>query len=120
MFSDLQCTIFFKKVGVYMAWDFTVDSDIQLELAKFLNTKADDLDTQINNLYTQIGPSNLGTHWVGEDYNAFNTGCDGYKEALKDMTDSIRMYATHLEKVADKTDTLSNDLIAISQKMTSK
>ena len=34
------------------------------------------------------------------------------------MTDSIRMYATHLEKVAEKTDTLSADLIAITQKMT--
>ena len=101
-----------------MAWDFTVDSDIQLELAKFLKEKADDLDTEIANLYTQIGPSNLGTHWVGADYNAFHTGCDGYKEALKDMTDSIRMYATHLEKVAEKTDTLSADLIAITQKMT--
>ena len=119
MFSDLQCTIFFKKVGVYMAWDFTVDSTIQLDLAKFLKEKADDLDVEIANLYTQIGPSNLGTHWVGDDYNAFHTGCDGYKGALKDMTDSIRMYATHLEKVADKTDTLSTDLIAIAQKMTS-
>ena len=54
MFSDLQCTIFFKKVGVYMAWDFTVDSTIQLDLAKYLKEKADDLDTEIANLYTQI------------------------------------------------------------------
>ena len=61
-----------------MAWDFTIDSDIQLELAKYLNDKADSLDERFNSLYAQIGPGNLGTHWVGEDYNAFNTGCDGY------------------------------------------
>ena len=45
-FGDLQCTIFFKKDGVYMAWDFTVDSDIQLDMAKYLKEKADELDTQ--------------------------------------------------------------------------
>ena len=70
-----------------MAWDFTVDSDIQLDMAKMLKNKADELDTQFANLYTQIGPSNLGTHWVGSDYDAFNVGCEGYKQALDDMTD---------------------------------
>ena len=29
-----------------MAWDFTVDSDIQLDMAKVLKNKADELDTQ--------------------------------------------------------------------------
>ena len=110
--------LFFKKVGVDMAWDFTIDSDIQLDLAKYLKEKADDLDERFENLYLQIGPSNLGTHWVGEDYNAFNTGCDGYKVALKDMTDTLRMYATHFEKVAEGTDEFSSACISIIQNMT--
>ena len=103
-----------------MAWDFTVDSDIQLDMAKYLKEKADELDTQFANLYTQIGPSNLGTHWVGSDYDAFNVGCEGYKQALDDMTDSVRMYASHFEKVADGTDLLSSLCISIVQNMTTR
>ena len=103
-----------------MAWDFTVDSDIQLEMAKYLKGKADELDTQFANLYTQIGPSNLGTHWVGSDYDAFNVGCEGYKQALADMTDSVRMYASHFEKVAEGTDLLSSLCISIVQNMTTR
>jgi uncharacterized protein YukE len=103
-----------------MAWDFTVDSDIQLDMAKMLKNKADELDTQFANLYTQIGPSNLGTHWVGSDYDAFNVGCEGYKQALQDMTDSIRMYADHFESVAEGTDALSSMCISIVQNMTTR
>ena len=103
-----------------MAWDFTVDSDIQLDMAKVLKNKADELDTQFANLYTQIGPSNLGTHWVGSDYDAFNVGCEGYKQALQDMTDSIRMYADHFESVAEGTDALSSMCISIVQNMTTR
>ena len=103
-----------------MAWDFTVDSDIQLDMAKYLKEKADELDTQFANLYTQIGPSNLGTHWVGSDYDAFNVGCEGYKQALDDMTDSVRMYASHFEKVAEGTDLLSSLCISIVQNMTTR
>ena len=103
-----------------MAWDFTVDSDIQLDMAKYLKEKADELDTQFANLYTQIGPSNLGAHWVGSDYDAFNVGCEGYKQALDDMTDSVRMYASHFEKVAEGTDLLSSLCISIVQNMTTR
>ena len=103
-----------------MAWDFTVDSDIQLDMAKMLKNKADELDTQFANLYTQIGPSNLGTHWVGSDYDAFNVGCEGYNQALQDMTDSIRMYADHFESVAEGTDALSSMCISIVQNMTTR
>ena len=103
-----------------MAWDFTVDSDIQLDMAKMLKNKADELDTEFANLYTQIGPSNLGTHWVGSDYDAFNVGCEGYKQALQDMTDSIRMYADHFESVAEGTDALSSMCISIVQNMTTR
>ena len=103
-----------------MAWDFTVDSDIQISMAKYLEGKADELDTQFENLYTQIGPSNLGTHWVGSDYDAFNVGCEGYKQALSDMTDSVRMYAGHFRSVADGTDKLSSMCISIVQNMTAR
>ena len=101
-----------------MAWDFTVDSDIQLDMASILKGKADELDQQFANLYSQIG--SLGQHWVGSDYDAFNTGCSGYKQALADLTDSVRMYATHFEKVAEGTDYLSADCIAIVQNMTTR
>lgn len=103
-----------------MAWDFTVDSDIQLDMAKYLKEKADELDTQFANLYTQIGPSNLGIHWVGSDYDAFNVGCEGYRQALGDMTDSVRMYASHFEKVAEGTDLLSSLCISTIQHMTTR
>ena len=103
-----------------MAWDFTVDSDIQLDMAKVLKNKSEELDTQFANLYTQIAPSNLGTPWVGSDYDAFNVGCEGYKQALQDMTDSIRMYADHFESVAEGTDALSSMCISIVQNMTTR
>ena len=103
-----------------MSWDFTVDSDIQLDMAQLLYDKADELDTQFANLYTQIGPSNLGMHWVGSDYDAFNVGCEGYKQALQDMTDSIRMYAAHFEQVAEGTDYLSTACIDIVTNMTTR
>ena len=77
-----------------MAWDFTVDSDIQLDMAKYLKEKADELDTQFANLYTQIGPSNLGAHWVGSDYDAFNVGCEGYKQALDDEHEDLEKTLT--------------------------
>ena len=103
-----------------MAWDFTTDSEIQLDMAKYLKDKVDELDTKFADLFTQIGPGNLGQHWVGTDYDSFNTGCEGYKVALQDMTDTVRMYATHFEKVADGTDTLATECINIIKEMTTR
>ena len=103
-----------------MAWDFTTDSEIQLDMAKYLKDKADELDTKFADLFTQIGSGNLGQYWVGPDYDSFNTGCEGYKTALQDMTDTVRMYATHFEKVAEGTDTLASDCINIIKNMTTR
>ncbi len=101
-----------------MAWDFTADSDIQRSMAQKIKEKSESLDGEFANLYGEIG--NLGTHWVGEDYNLFSSGCDGYKTALADMTTSMKMYAGHFEKIATGTDELATTLIGIVQNMTTR
>lgn len=97
-------------------WDFTVDSEIQTELANNLKGKADAFDAQVKNMYGKI--DSLGQHWVGEDYDSFKNGTEGYSGALQDLSDGIRMYANHFDKVAEGTETLSKELITIIENMT--
>lgn len=101
-----------------MAWDFTADSDIQRSMAQTIKEKSESLDGEFSKLYGEIG--NLGTHWVGEDYDLFSSGCDGYKTALGDLTTSMDMYAGHFEKIATGTDELATTLIAIVENMTTR
>ena len=99
-------------------WDFTADSDIQKELADKLYVAADNFDDRVSQMYTQI--DNMGTQqaWVGEDYDLFKLGCEGYKGAISDLGDSFRMYAKHFEKISSGTENLANELINIVNNMT--
>lgn len=99
-----------------MAWDFTADSEKQTEIAKKISDAADKFDEKVDAMYSQIG--NMGTYWVGEDYNAYKEGTEGYRNALSDLSDSLRMYSKHFEKVATGTDELSTELISIINDMT--
>lgn len=112
--------LFIQKDGVGMAgnWDFTADSDIQTELSSKLNEAADKYDAKVEAMYKEIESLGSNSYWVGEDYDAFKTGTEGYKTALKNLSDGIRMYGAHFETMATGTDTLASELIAIIQNMT--
>ena len=97
-------------------WDFTVDSEIQAELSQHLKEKADAFDAQVKNMYGKV--NELSQHWVGEDYDAFKNGTENYSGALQDLSDGIRMYANHFDKIVEGTDTLSTELITIIENMT--
>lgn len=99
-----------------MAWDFTADSDQQKELATKLNTAADNFDSKVEAMYTQIG--NMGTYWVGEDYNMYKEGTEGYRNALGDLSDSMRMFSKHFDSVAEGTEQLAGELASIIQNAT--
>lgn len=101
-----------------MGWDFTADSDIQNTLASSLDTAADSFDERVDALYSKIDSMGSSGNWVGEDYDAFNTGVHGYENALDDLSDGIRMYAEHFRKMSTGTETLASDLIAIIQNLT--
>lgn len=111
----------FEKDGVYMngaGWSFTVDSEIQTELTNNLNEKADNFDNKVTNMYEQI--NSLGDSWVGDDYDFYKTGTEGYKKALADLSDSIRMYAEHFNKMSKGTEELTTELINIVETMTTR
>ncbi|MBQ4031159.1 MAG: hypothetical protein II625_05340 [Bacilli bacterium] len=99
-----------------MAWDFTADSEIQTEVSTNLNTYADTFDAKVGEMYGKI--DEMGTYWVGEDYDLFNTGCAGYKNALTDLSNSIRLYSTHFAHVSEGTVELAAGLIEIINNMT--
>ncbi|MDE5888512.1 MAG: hypothetical protein K2H20_00660 [Bacilli bacterium] len=99
------------------SWDFTVDSEKQMDIADKLSTAADDFDTKVSLLYGQIDSMN-GTSWIGEDYTAFNEGTHNYEGALKDLSNGFRMFGEHFKLMSSGTDTLATELIAIIQNMT--
>lgn len=108
---------YFKKDGVYMAnWNFTADSEIQRELADRLEDNAGNYEQKIAEMYKEI--AGMGSHWVGEDYDQFKEGTEGYKNALQDLSDGIKMYAKHFRNMADGTDTLATKLIEVVENMT--
>ena len=94
-----------------MAWDFTADSEIQAELSKNLGDYADKYDEKVAEMYGKIGE--MGTYWIGDDYNQFVTGTDGYKTALADLSNSIRMYSAHFADVSGGTVELADALVEI-------
>ena len=97
-------------------WTFIADSDNQLALADALNQAADNFDARKNEMYGKI--DNMGNHWKGGDYDLFNTSAHNYDGALKDFSDSIRMYGTQFESISGATEQLSSELIEIIMNMT--
>lgn len=89
-------------------WDFTADSSIQKTLAKTLNDGADKFDTKIGEMYSEI--DSLSAHWVGEDYDTYKTGTEGYKTALQDLSNGIRMFGKHFEALSTGTEALASTL----------
>ena len=100
------------------SWDFTADSEIQTELSNNLNEAADKFDSRVSDMYKEIDSLGSNNYWVGEDYNEFNTGTREYENALKDLSEGIRMYGKHFSEMASGTDTLATELISIVQNMT--
>ena len=64
-------------MGNEMGWNFTVDSELQLELSNKMKERADQFDGQITKLYGQIDSMGSNKYWVGEDYDAFKSGYNG-------------------------------------------
>ena len=96
-----------------MSWDFTADSVKQTELSKTLTEAADTFDTKVGEMYTSIDSMGTSGSWVGEDYNLFKTGAEGYKTALGSARDSIKMFADHFTKLSTDTTNLANTLVQI-------
>ena len=97
-------------------WDFTADSEMQDALSTQLMASADKFDSKVSLMYREVG--NLSSAWVGEDYDAYCNATNGYKTALGDLSDSIRMYGKHFEKMADATEELTTELIEIVETCT--
>ena len=93
-----------------LGWNFTADSELQAELAKNMNLLAKQFDEKITELYNKIDSMGSEKHWIGEDYDAFKNGCEGYKGALKDLSRSFRMFANHLYKISDGTIEYANEI----------
>lgn len=90
-------------------WDFTVDSEIQDDLVDKINSTAEKFDNQVDSLYSQI--ESLGTAWVGEDYDSFKTGTEGYKTALHDLANGMRLFSGHFTEISTGTDELATEII---------
>ena len=101
-------------------WDFTADSEIQGELANNLESLADQFDVRINDLYSKISELGSNKYWVGEDYDQFYVGAEGYKNAIGDLSDSIRLFSTQLKKIQKGTDELADECIEILKTMTTR
>ncbi len=100
------------------SWNFTIDSEIQKELSVSLNTSADNFDLKVKAMYEQIDSMGSNSYWVGEDYDAFQTGTHGYEKALSDLSDGMRMFSKHFEIMSTGTDGLSSELITIVNNIT--
>ena len=101
-------------------WDFTADTEIQEQLANRMDELADNFDQKVGTLYEQIDSIGTNKYWVGEDYDQFCVGTEGYKGAIKDLSNSIRLYANHTRKISEGTSELSTELIGIVNTITSR
>ena len=99
-----------------MAYDFTADSDAQTSLSKELNNQATNFETEYKNLYSEI--DGLSGAWVGEDYDAFNSGTHGYETALGDLKNGIDLFSKHFARMSIGTDNLASELVKIIQNAT--
>jgi len=99
-------------------WNFTADSELQKTLADDLNKAADQYDDKVKSMYKEINSMGSNNYWVGEDYNAFKTETEGYKNALKDLSNGVRMYSKHFKKMSKGTEQLASELIEIVENMT--
>lgn len=106
------------NTSVASSYDFTIDSEEQDSLSSQLDLAADSFEQKVNLMYREIG--NMANYWVGEDYDAYCQATDGYKKALGDLSDSIRMYGKHFEKMSNSTEELTNELIEIVETCTSR
>lgn len=97
-------------------WDFTIDSEKQLELADRIENNVENYQLKIAEMYTAI--NEMGESWKGDDYTMFKEGTEGYRASLSDLASSIKMYATHLKDMAKGTDTLAQELSNIIENMT--
>ncbi len=99
-------------------WDFTLDSEIQSELAQNIKEAATNYELQINNMYNEIASLGDNNYWVGEDYNLFKTTTDHYKGALMDLSDTMLLYSNHFQKMSVSTEKLASELIEIINSLT--
>lgn len=118
-YSDSLSQIYTTEKTGSGSWDFTVDSELQITIKDKLNNAAEEFDSEISELYVAIDQK-LKEHWQGNDYDAYRTGANAYKEALKDLGNSMRMFANHFDKLATATDTLSEELLILIQNATSR
>ena len=87
-----------------MAWDFTIDSEIQSDLSTKLKDASTEYQGKVDEMYGIIG-GDLASAWIGEDYDAYKVSTDGYKTALADLGKTINMFGLHYESMKTGTAT---------------
>lgn len=99
-------------------WGFTADSELQKEISKKLSDSADNFANKVTAMYSEIDGMGSNNHWVGEDYDMFNSSTKAYKPALDDLSAGLRMFSEHYDKMASGTETLAEECINIIMNMT--
>jgi len=90
-----------------MAYDFEADSSQLDTISTDLANYADSFDEQIGNLYTEID----NIPWSGDDYDAFKEGAEGYKTAMSDLSDGIRLFSKHFASISEDLQTTTADAL---------
>lgn len=92
-----------------MGWDFTADSELQAKLAEDLEKASEKFGNKISEVYGKI--DGLSSYWVGEDYNLFKEGTDGYKTSIQDFKNSIMVFSDYFKNLSESTNDLAGKLI---------
>lgn len=74
-----------------MSYSFAADSEKMDNLKTELKKTSKEIDGYITDIYSKI--DDLGTVWVGEDYDAFKTKSASYKPALEYLVEVLDSFA---------------------------
>lgn len=85
-------------------YDFILDLEKIDNLKTKLGEAKEGIATEIENIYTLIGPNNLGASWGGETYNNFVEDCNKFKPALLTLVDTLETFKTIIEKDIESVD----------------
>ena len=97
-----------------MAWDFEADAAQQTDLGgKLVSASETFLDNCKDIVETQVG-TNLSAAWVGDDYDTFNQGVQGYYPAIQDLGHTFALFGKHFQSMSGGTEALGDNLIAVA------
>lgn len=110
---------FMMKDGVCMnsGWDFIIDSKNQEELASELTEKAASYRGRIDDLYGEINGMGKDDEWSGDDYDIFQANTTQYKTPIEEVAKVMDTFSSHLNKMSNRTNDLTDELIEIVNNM---